>query len=396
MVRIPRRLVVFLAALALTLCAGSVFAQALPVPINIQPTGPASGGLSTVATFDARGLGGAANAGYYSRPVLVSNNTLGGLARGLLRRSLPVAGMLAAIEAAGWAIDQLTGQVMDRPPPKTSVPPGDYYYTDGYQNLKHPSAAAAASWTAQYLTGGSYRYEVVNSLTQCGTPKPSGVTNCKAELKRIRVSAPDQTAQVFVSIDVVENLTVNPIPITAPVTQPNPVPDSQLGQAVVDNPNLWNEALRNPDGSVNRNPDVMAEAAELASELAANDPAADPTEQWDTGQQGGPPQPGQEPWPAICEWAPNLCAWLDWTKQEPIWEDGEDEIPVVDPVEEMPEFSPNLGSGSCPAPQQVETAYGAITIRYDLFCELALILNPLVLAAAFLSGAMIIVGVRRG
>lgn len=389
---------VYLLALAggLTFAVGAVFAQALPsvVPVNIAPAGAVPGGLQTMSTYQATGAG-AAN-GYYTRPVLVSNSTLGGLARGLLRRSLPVAGMLAAIEAAGWAIDQLTGQVMDRPPPKTSVPPGDYYYTDGYQNLKHPSAAAAASWTAQYLTGGSYRYEVVNSLTQCGTPKPSGVTNCKAELKRIRISAPDQTAQVWVSIDVVENLTVNPIPITAPVTQPSPVPDSQLGELVRDNPQLHNDALRNPDGSVNRNPDVMAGAQALANELANQDPAADPTAEWDTGYQGGDPQPsaGSSDLPAFCTWAAKVCQLADWLMDDDDEEPAPVELPIIEPDTAVT-WESGLGAGSCPPDIVVGDVMGAeLVFPLSGFCLAAEIIKPLVLAAAAFLALLIIGGYR--
>lgn len=386
MVRFFRRLVVVLAVAALTGAAGYAFAQAapLPVPVNIQPVGPApGGGLSTVATFDARGVGGAANAGYYSRPVLVSRNTLGGLANGLLRRAAPVAAMVALVEAAGWVIDELTGQVLSGPPVPTTVPPGGQYWMNTFNNNTYPSAYAAA---AAYSPNGV-------SIHSCGTENASGVQSCQATVDHPTWGKP---YTVTFGVNGIRNLGTEPFPLSHPGPQPAPVPQSDLGQLVEQNPNVWNQALRNPDGSVNRNPDVMAEAQALANELAAANPSPDPTAEWDSGYQGGEPQPGQEPWPAICEWAPNLCAWLDWTKQEPIWEDGEDEVPVVDPVEDMPDFSPNLGAGSCPAPQQVETAYGAIIISYDLFCELALILNPLVLAAAFLSGAMIIVGVRRG
>lgn len=403
MVRFLRGFFVVLAVAALTLSAGLVFAQAapLPVPISIQPVAATPTGLQTMATFDARGIGGAANAGYYTRPVLVSNNTLGGLARGLMRRAVPVAAMIAAVEAMGWAIDELTGQVMDGPVVPQTAPPGTSYVVT--RNKYFPDFGTAGAWTIAYFNQAfpSRAPWTYQGLTQCGTPSSSGSYTCKLKIQDGVGGSPGYETAVYYPNNN-PGSTIN----FEPFNWPQPVTDPQLGQVVRDNPNLWNDALRNPDGSVNRNPDVMNEAERLRDALTNPDPATNPQPnpdaEWDTGYQGGQPQPnGQQapqPWPAICEWAPNICSWLDWTQQEPIFEDEDDGLPLetVDPLEEMPEFNPGLGYGACPAPQEVNTFVGTISVPFDIFCQLAQTLAPLVLAAAWLTGAMIIVGLRRG
>lgn len=392
MVRIVRRVVVVLAVAALIGAAGLAFAQALPVPVNIQPVGPAPGGLSTMVTFDARGVGGASNAGYYTRPVLVSNNTLGGLARGLLRRSVPVLAMTALIEAAGWAIDELTGQV---------IIPG----SDGNAPPAGSAVWCTSSWGSNY--GGKMCGPSPQSFIGMSPGWPGGTSIVTGYAPQTSTVG---TLQAAVNGQPVGGMTVQVVAYQPSVhswinaTPDQPVPDADVGALVRNNPHVWNDALRNADGSVNRNPDVMAEAQRLADALLNPDPvtnpAPDPVGEWDSGYQGGEPQPrvSPEPWPALCEWASVICEWLDWTQQEPVW--GEDEdglpLPVHDPLDNMPSFSPGLGAGSCPAPQEVNTVVGTISIPFDIFCGLASALYPLVLAAAYLTGAFIIVGVRRG
>lgn len=393
MVRFVRCLLVVL-GLTLALGVPFVWANAVPVPISIGAHSSVPTGLQSTVTFDARGVGGAANAGYYTRPVLVSNNTLGGLAKGMVRRAAPVAAMTAAITAAGWAIDELTKQVMDGPKPEIPgpVPPGGVYYS--YHSQYYSSAAAAeaavkarmdypgAPHTSHRYTGGDF-------------------ANLKAVCQHHEAwSSGQHLSYEYFAEHVNETPFPAPYPWADAIPQPQPVPDAALGELVKDNPALWDQALRNPDGSVNRNPDVMAAAQALAAELANEaGPQPDPTAEWDTGQQGGDPQPGAtaQEWPGFCAWASKVCEWIDWTQQEPIYADEDEyQLPIIDPLENAPTWQSGLGNGVCPTPRVVETFVGTISVPFDIFCQLAELLRGLVIAAAYLTAAYILLGVRRG
>lgn len=387
MVRSFRNLVLVLAAAGLTLCAGAVFAQAAPsvVPVNISPVGPAAGGLQTMATYQATGAG-AAN-GYYTRPVLVSNNTLGALGRGLLRRAAPVAAMMAAIEAAGWVIDELTGQVLTGPPPPSEVAPGDYYWKNTVNAAyTFASGSASAAFIAQH-----YNATVVTAVLNCGATSSNGVTPCYA-----RIQLPSGS-QINVGNNQYSNLTSSPIPLTGPHSQPQAVPDAQVGQVVANNPALAAQALRNPDGSVNRNPDVMAAAQALAQELAAANPSPDPTAEWDTGYQGGEPQPQSQTsldFPNFCAWASKVCELADWLRDDQTEFDQDNEVPEISPDLSV-SWNSGFSGGSCPAPMVVDAMGTDVEFSYQPLCDAASYIRPIVLAGAALLCVFIIGGFRR-
>lgn len=384
MVRSFRNLVLVLAAAGLTLCAGAVFAQAAPsvVPVNISPVGPAPGGLQTMATYSATGAG-AAN-GYYSRPVLVSNSTLGALGRGLLRRAAPVAAMAALVEAAGWVIDELTGQVLSGPPVPTTVPPGGQYWQNTFNSNTYPSAYAAA---AAYSPNGV-------SIHSCGTENASGVQSCQATVDHPTWGKP---YTVTFGVNGIRNLGTEPFPLSHPGAQPAPVPDADIGQAVANNPALAAQALRNPDGSVNRNPDVMAEAQALAQELAAANPLPDPTAEWDTGHQGGQPQPQSQTsleFPNFCAWASKVCELADWLRDDQTEFDQDNEVPEISPDLSV-SWNSGFSGGSCPAPMVVDAMGTDVEFSYQPLCDAASYIRPIVLAGAALLCVFIIGGFRR-
>jgi len=97
--------------------------------------------------------------------------------------------------------------------------------------------------------------------------------------------------------------------------------------------------------------------------------------------------------PTDCELIPFVCDWLDWFKNwmiEPL-----PEIPQVpdltDEMDQLPSYSSGLGSGSCPSPQNISVFSNNIDVSYQPFCDFAILINPLVLAAAWLMSAFIIV-----
>lgn len=374
--------------------AGLVFAQAnpIPIPMSIAPGPAVPSGLQSTVTFDARGVGTAANAGYYSRPVLVSNNTLAGLGKGLLRRAAPVAAMTAAIAAAGWAIDELSGQVLSGPPVAASAPPGTGYWT--LNGNYFPSASSAGQWYASYMAANGFgQYApTYDGLSGCSSPQPSGAYNCAFNIR-----FNNGGVNTYQTSYVPNNNPGTDRPYSF-VTQPAPVADSALGQLVANNPALAAAALRNPDGSVNRNPDVMAAAQALAAELAATDPAQqpDPVAEWDTGQQGGPAAGGAPEFPAFCAWASVVCDAITWAQDDS--EEGTENDPLVDiePDLSATSWDSGLGGGSCPADIVVGDVMGAeLVFPLSGFCTAADVIRPIVLAGAALLALFIVGGFRR-
>jgi hypothetical protein len=376
-----RHLVLLLVAAALTLAPGAVFAGALPVPVNISPVSASPSGLQSVVTFDARGVGGAANAGYYSRPVLISNNTLGGLANGLARRAVPVAAFTAAVAAGGWVIDELTKQVQTPGSPQEIIPSGSlalyWGVTQGYyatSSTLHPAVLSyhnetrpqyPATHIEAYQDGGFWRMKArpwdssyVASFVSINQPTPDAGTG------------------------------VDPVPLTVP----------ELADLIKNNPQLWNDSLRNPDGSVNRNPDVQAAAEELAQQL--NDPNAspqpDPTAEWDTGQQGGDPQnsPTALEFPNFCEWASVVCSFIDWVKgTDDLGPDAE--LPVTEIPVTPSTWTSGLGGGACPANKSLSLSVWSGSVSFQPVCDLAAYIRPLVILSALLIGAFIISGANK-
>lgn len=95
--------------------------------------------------------------------------------------------------------------------------------------------------------------------------------------------------------------------------------------------------------------------------------------------------------PTDCDLIPFVCNWLTWYKS---WLDSDKPVePEEDglPTEELTDFNPSGGSaGSCPVPHQISVFSRNYEISYQPFCDLALLLNPLVLAMAWLISGYIV------
>lgn len=373
--RFVRRALCVLAALALTLGSGIVLAQAQPLPVatGISARSATSAGLQTMATYDARGMASAAaNAGYYSRPVLVQPSTVGGLARGLLRRAWPVAIMVAAVEAAGWAINELTGQVMSQPPPAP--------YTDGWYCANAGDGKVCAP-TRSGLVGA------------CCFGNAHYIVSISAQGNGVLENGGGATIQFYAT---------EPVAYRTNGYNPHEITDAEWMNMVKAKPHLWPDLLHNPDGSVNRNPDVQAGAQALANELASTNPATqpNPSAEWDSGWQEGDAEGegGAEPmeFPEFCAWASIVCELADWVMDDPPIGDQppDDELPLIEP-ELTASWSSGLGGGSCPAPVEVEVMGADVVFPLQPMCDMASFIRPLVLAFTALLCVYIVAGVRR-
>jgi len=115
-------------------------------------------------------------------------------------------------------------------------------------------------------------------------------------------------------------------------------------------------------------------------------------------ETGETTQTGSFKLPAFCDWASAVCDWFDWTKENPDTPE-DNEIPQITELDigqlDTGTFKATPG---CPQPIQVPVnlvGSGSISISYEPICAFAskwAFVAPLI---AFLSGAMIIVGVGR-
>ena len=109
-----------------------------------------------------------------------------------------------------------------------------------------------------------------------------------------------------------------------------------------------------------------------------------------SSDSGSPPADITVEIPTDCDLIPFVCDWLDWFKD---WlTDDRPPIPeAVIPVEELTDFNPPGGpSGSCPAPYQFSVFSANYEVSYQPFCDLALLINPVVIAISWLLAGYIV------
>lgn len=96
--------------------------------------------------------------------------------------------------------------------------------------------------------------------------------------------------------------------------------------------------------------------------------------------------------PAFCNWAGIVCDAINWI-QEPFSPPPDVALPTEEIV--IPTYTSGISdNGTCPAPEEVMPFGNVVAISYQPFCDLAVIIRPLTLAAAGLFAAYILVGRR--
>lgn len=111
-----------------------------------------------------------------------------------------------------------------------------------------------------------------------------------------------------------------------------------------------------------------------------------------------PSSPGVPPTstPVDCDLMPTLCKWFDWTQDG--WEDPEEpDLEGLRQVIDLREYEESvvIGPGlmACPEPLALYVPYldVEVGISYQPFCDLADLLNPLLIALAYFAGAVLLV-----
>lgn len=377
--------------------AGSVDVYAT----HIKSMGAAASGVKATATLEAVYTGTSAGVRNYSVPLTVGSGTLGSLARAAVRRGLPIIGwglvFRDIINGAGWAIDELRGEIVTRPD-DDPIPPGDMYWMDSLVGKPWSSDTAAGNFMAaqytasQAVRGYVYTYE---GLNDCTAPDAWGAFSCKARIKADYGNG--TSGYIYPGIAYVRNVSSNTL--TPEDLLPQVVPMVQVGEAVKSYPDVADGLMRDRyTGAPHMTPELAdaINALRRSIEAANNFPPRPDVQPDPTSGQGG--TPGQSAWPSFCSWASAVCEWLEWTKEPP----GQSEQPqdpwAEDQTPDAQQWNSGIGGGGCPAPAgftvSLAGAVASPSFSFEPLCQFLASVRPVIIAIATLYAAYIIAGMR--
>lgn len=376
----------FVAAYAVAMAYRPVHAQqeyiprGQPIPENIRYVNATATGAQTTASVSWTSAMG--HTSHHRLPVHVSAATLGRLANAAVRRGLPLVGwgltFKGIVDAAGWAIDELTGQVMD---PGTPLEPlGDFAFC----TINAPTVRCASS--PGLMTASAHLASPSNRMQPCvvaGFRADGGARyNCTRVSDGVMVFTVEEfrTAKPSSGWDGYLNENAY-VPATV-------IPDAQVGDLIKSNPQVVNAVLIDPEtGAPIRTQELTDALNALRTQLEiANGQAAgtDLVAATDYAES----TPSQTEWPEFCGWANRLCDWL-------FEEEATEEHPDLPYVEVQPDnldgFDSGFGSGGCPAPYVVGVLDGEFEIQWDGLCGFVDYLRPVVIAFSWLAAAFIVV-----
>lgn len=396
------RLIIVLAAFALITLSAAASAQAPQprTPISVAPVsvGPATrtgAGLTYPITYSASGGTSAANARWYGRLVPMSPTSIGGAARSLLRGGLANAALIAALAAIGWGIDEIMNDLYGEGSGGIAAQPGVGYMVNNNAAYFSPTIdGSIALFRAATPSVGSIRSAQNSPPVQYQDGRP---ILYNYEYNYAAGYASHQFYDGAFSVVVVGSAAPHP-PGYQPGQEleaaPQPVPDAELGAAIVNNPALWPHALTMPDGAPLRVQPVLDPIPGIRQEheqFLGLDP--DPNQAPDPVQADDPTsESGMEPtpWPAFCKWATVVCDLVKFLKEKPA-DPPDDELPET-PLEAEDWTSGLASSASCPAPRTIAMSMGSFSMSWQPVCDLALGIRALLLISASLVAAYILSG----
>lgn len=372
---------------------GTLLPPNQPTPQNIRWVNATPGGVDTSVNGSIpKPTGGSS---HFKLRVPVSAATLGALANGFMKRGVPMIGaaltLKQLIEGAGWAIDELTGQVQDPGTPLEPLGEGAWCLQTQGGIMRCASSPGQLTQSAHLASSPGTREQpcVVASYHETG--------GANYQCRR-----PSDGAMLGSGRD-----NFYPKPASGwdgwlnenPFSPPTDIPDADVGNLVKNNPQVVNAILIDPEtGAPIRTPELVAalNAYRRAFEAANGiDPGPDLDPQTDYSEH----TPSQTDWPEFCGWASIVCDFMDWFRDDTSPDLGEKpEVPVeeMDPSEIEQSWSSGLGNGSCPAPYSTPVLDGYFEIQWQPVCDIVDYLRPFLIAIALAVAACIVAGVRVG
>jgi hypothetical protein len=312
-----------------------------------------------------------------------------------------------AAAAAGWIIDELTGQVMQPGGSPAASGSGDYR-----QCVNTGPLGSMRAWQGPISLGGISYETITTEVVPSSTSGGFLLSHC-VDIKYVNYK-PDENGYW-------PKLVAHPGHLTD--ISPSPVPQNELDEKIQDwlKTAPWSvldDLLKHPDGTPVDAEPLRRAISDWLDDLASKDPNlryVPPSSIVVTNPDGSETpvdfEPNPEPdsstedktrpdaadWPLFCEWAPVICDWLEWTKEMP-----EDMEPEEFPVEYLTvadirkDYNSGLGGGSCPSPVTTSFMGSQIVFTYETACYGArTYFKPVLLMIAGIIAAFIIVGASR-
>jgi hypothetical protein len=381
---------------------GAASAQTVDPQVNVSPlknkfTRKLGGGFEltadVVARFERQTASGASVPAttYHRLPVTYSAATVGNLAKNILKKGAAAGAVYFALEAiiagAGWAIDELTGQVVAEPGSEPEPLSGTRWcMTSG-------GVTRCANGPEGALNILKIVFPVGRHLNVGGQPAvvigpheihDPGRANQQGRY-RVRYDATGGETWSYATFNKI-NYTPEDAVNANPSTDPVWATDWEIADAVGDKPDVANAIMHDPQTGA---PYVTPELATAMDDLA--DAIAD--EHGGTPQHHGTPEPvdQQAPQPTptdtpeFCTWASVVCDFIAWFKADDAGDNG---------------WQSGWGNGSCPAAEQFDIevvgSSGSASFDWQPVCDFATMIRPFFITVCLLVAATILAGLRGG
>ncbi|WP_282276205.1 virulence factor TspB C-terminal domain-related protein [Stenotrophomonas sp. PS02297] len=335
------------------------------------------------------GGGAAAATEFRTTTGALSSSTIGGLARKAIRGGVYGVAVTLAVEGiidgAGWAINELKDQVTS---------PGSKESLDAHGWCRGSNCASTIHgllpWAQQNFRPSdpsivSRWIAVETSLVDgylCALVKPEFGGGCSVSVPVEFRTRPVSGWGDFVNVGV--------------GTDPSPVSDDQLGDAIRDNPRLVNDLLTDPrTGRPIMTPELQQQGEQLKRDieqregLPTSDPLPNPNLEDDAPKDDG------SPWPSFCGWATVVCDFIEWFKKPG---DPDVDLPEREIQFDQDGWSSGVGGGTCPQAQEFSVdlvgTTGRASFDFQPLCSFATTMRPVLIAVCAVIAAFILAGLR--
>ncbi len=341
-------------------------------PISTVPNGlAAGGGIETKVTYEIgaaaandAGVAAAANeASYVTRAVAISDGTLGTIAEGVAGRLFwPIAAVTTAYALYKWYTDK--GVLMSpgvNYPQYNCAAGGSFYTANIPSSPEFCSLPGASRGQYQYLVspaggyGGASPY--LTNYVCDGSPGAS--VTCYAT-----VGFSDGTMHTHQQVGLISYHASGATGAFDPayVSDPAPVTTQQVGHAMEQYPDSWQQLLTDPRTNTPLiTPEIASDMDALKHQIAPQygvDPTTLPQTQPDTQyQQGQADHPGQTSLPQYCAWASSACAFYQFV---------EDNWPNADGKKQ---FTDGPDCATPPACSGDEIMCGVVLEQFKMRCQ---------------------------
>lgn len=352
-------------------------------PVSARYTGPAPGGINTHNVIEMVRDG---NGTYVQKSVTVSNNTLGNLAKGVLKRANTAATAYwvakSVIDGMGWAIDELQQQVVTPGTGESKAAGSTMWCLANLAPLTQVHCSSSASGTMAicnaYFSPCSVREETGSYIQLRRQPGPGYGDTMQFNKVTISTMTPDWA---------------NGNPSNQPVAV------EAVGQAMANSPQAAQALLLDANGNPVLTPELVQalnDVRKAAETLNGDDPG--PDIEVDPNFPDAPPRENVETnIPAFCDWARVVCDWINWTKEEPEYD--KPDVPWEELPLESQQWTSGLPSnGTCPAPVVETVTLGnfaqQVEFSYQPVCDALSLLRYVVIAIGIVIAGQIIAGLR--